>query len=74
VHWEHEPEYLGPKRNRVLGGGKRASEWVNRWRNERLLETLGVVAPGLGSSEVGGVSPLRIFCEKCRNLLQSRRK
>ena len=53
MHWEHEPEYLGPKRNRVLGGGKRASEWVNRWRNERLLETvhLGIVAPGLGSSE-----------------------
>ena len=39
--------------NRVLGGGKRASERVNPPCDERLLETvrLGVVAPGLAASE-----------------------
>ena len=41
------------QRNRVLGGGKRASERVNRRCDERLLETvrLGVVTPGLAASE-----------------------
>ena len=53
VQWEHEPECLGPKRNRVLGGGKRASERVNRRCDERLLEAvrLDVVTPGLAASE-----------------------
>ena len=53
MQWERAPECLGPKRNRVLGGGKRASEWVNRRREERLLEAdrLGLVTPGLTSSE-----------------------
>ena len=53
VQWEREPECLGPKRNRVLGGGKRASERVNRPCDERLLEAvrLDVVAPGLAASE-----------------------
>jgi len=53
VQWEHELECLGPKRNRVLRGGKRASERVNRRCDERLLETLrlGVVAPGFAASE-----------------------
>jgi hypothetical protein len=51
VQWECDPECLGPKRNRVLGGGKRASERVNR-----LLETvrLGVVTPGTAASEERG--------------------
>ena len=53
MQWERGPECVGPKRNRVLGGGKRASERVNRRCDERLLETvrLGVVAPGLAASE-----------------------
>ena len=53
VQWEHELECLGPKRNRVLGGGKRASERVNRRCDERLLEAvrLDVVTPGLAASE-----------------------
>ena len=52
VQWEHELECLGPKRNRVLGDGKRASDRVNRRCDERLLETLrDVVAPGLAASE-----------------------
>ena len=56
VQWEHEPECLGPKRNRVLGGGKRASERVNRRCDERLLETvrIGVVTPCLAASEERG--------------------
>ena len=51
MQWEHEPERLGLKHNRVLGGGKRASEWVNRRRDERLRGTvrLSVVATGLAS-------------------------
>ena len=50
---EEEPECLGPKRKGVLGGGKRASERVNRRCDERLLETvrLGVVTPGMAASE-----------------------
>ena len=50
---EEEPECLGPKCNRVLGGGKRASERVNRQCDERLLEAgrLDVVTPGLAASE-----------------------
>ena len=53
MQWERGPECLGPKRNRVLGGGKRASERVNRRCDERLLEAvrLGVVTPGLAASE-----------------------
>ena len=54
MQWEHEPERLGLKHNRVLGGGKRASEWVNCRRDERLRGTvcLRVVASGLASSDV----------------------
>ena len=50
---EEEPECLGPKCNRVLGGGKHASERVNRRCDERLLEAgrLDVVTPGLAASE-----------------------
>ena len=53
MQWEHEPECLGPKRNRVLGVSKGASEWVNRRREERVLEAvcLGIVTPGLTSRE-----------------------
>ena len=53
MQWEREPGCLGPKRNRVLGGGKRASERVNRRCDERLLETvrLDVVTPGTAASE-----------------------
>ena len=56
MQWERAPECLGPKRNRVLGGGKRASERVNRRCNERLLETvrLGVVTLGMAASEERG--------------------
>ena len=50
---EEEPECLGPKCNRVLRGGKRASERVNSRCDERLLEAgrLDVVTPGLAASE-----------------------
>ena len=50
---EEEPECLGPKCNRVLSGGKHASERVKRRRYERLLETtrFEVFTPGLASSE-----------------------
>ena len=53
MQWEHEPECLGPKCSGVLEGGKRASEWVDRRCDERLLETvhLGVVTPGLAARE-----------------------
>ena len=56
MQWECNPERLGPKCNRVLGGGKRASERVNRRCDERLLETvrLGVVTPGTAASEERG--------------------
>ena len=56
VQWEHEPECLGPKSNRVLGGGKGASEWMNRRCDERLLEAvrLEVVTPGIAASEEWG--------------------
>ena len=49
VQWERDPECLGPKRNRVLGGGKCASERVNRRCDERL-----VVTPGMAASEERG--------------------
>ena len=56
VQWEHEPECLGPKSNRVLGGGKGASERVNRRCDERLLEAvrLEVITPGMAASEEWG--------------------
>ena len=47
MQWEHEPERLGLKHNRVLGGGKRASEWVNRRRDERLRGTVRLRVVGL---------------------------
>ena len=56
VQWERDPECLGPKSNRVLGGGKGASEWMNRRCDERLLEAvrLEVVTPGIAASEEWG--------------------
>ena len=49
MQWERAPECLGPKRNRVLGGGKRAGEWVDLRHDERLLARLGFVTPGLAA-------------------------
>ena len=55
MQWEREPECLGPKRNRVLGGGKGASERVHRRWDERLLETDRlVVTLGMAASEERG--------------------
>ena len=53
MQWEHKPECLGPKCNRVLGGGEHASERVKRRRYERLLETtrFEVFTPGLAARE-----------------------
>ena len=50
---EEEPECLGPKCNRVLGGGEHASERVKRRRYERLPGTtrFEVFTPGLAARE-----------------------
>ena len=74
VQWEHEPECLGPKRNRVLGVGKCASERVNCRCDERLLEAvrIGVVTPGMAASEERGGCAMMIRAAGARHARRRR--